>query len=85
MRISLYFRDQRQTSFISQILKVVGPLVKEVKVFISLGNQMEKDLNDINTRIKLQSVRALKRYLYYDNLTHDQKAATIQTFTNQNL
>ena len=50
-------------SFISRILKVVGPLAEKFKFFIPLGIQIEKDLNYVNTRIKLQSFRALKRYL----------------------
>ena len=70
-------------SFISENLEVVGPLGEKFKFFIPLGIQIEKDLSHINTRIKLQSFRALKRYLNEENLTHDRKTATIKKFAEQ--
>ena len=68
----------------SQNLNVVGPLGRKFKLFIPLGIQIEKDLNNINTRMKLQSsFRALKRYLNDESLTHDRKTATFKKFTEQ--
>ena len=62
---------------------------QETYDFQILGNealkiQIEKDLNYINTRIKLQSLRALKQYLSEENLTHNRKTATSLRFTEQN-
>ena len=52
---------------------------------LELEMQIEKDLNYINTRIKLQSFRALKRYLNDENMAHDRKTETIKKFTEQHL
>ena len=40
-------------SFISKILKVIGPLGEKFEFFIPLGIQIEMNLNQINTEIKL--------------------------------
>ena len=65
------FAISNKSSFIPKILKVVGTLGEKFKLFILLGLQFEKDLNYINKRIKLQSLRVLKRYLNDENLIHD--------------
>ena len=49
-----------------------------------LGIQIENNPNNINTRIKLQSFRALKWYLNEKNLKHGRKTTTVQKFTEQN-
>ena len=75
-KVQTFHKIHSLQTFISQILKVVGPFGKKIKCFIALGIQIEKDLNYLNTRIELQSIRALKRYLHNENLTH-RKTATI--------
>ena len=65
-------------------------LARKVRIFHSLHFsifhfiQTEKDVNYINTRIKLQSLRALKRCLNDENLAHRKTATTtIETFMNR--
>ena len=60
MRIFYIFVIRDEQSFNSELLKVPGLLGEKFKFFIPLGIQIEKDFNYINTRIKLQSFRALK-------------------------
>ena len=64
-------------SFISQILKVVGPLREKVELFSHLEFEIQSNLDLETTKIKLCSVRALKRYLNEKKSENGQETATI--------
>ena len=64
-------------SFISQILKVVGPFEEKFEFFSPLGFKIRRNSDLETTKIKLHSVRALKRYLNEKNLTHSRETAAI--------
>ena len=51
-------------------LRLMG---ERFKLFIPFGIHIQRDLDYINTTIQLQSFGALKRYMNYENLTHDLK------------
>ena len=57
-------------------MKVVVRLGEKLEFFIPL--KTENHFNKINTRITLQSFRALKRHLNDENLAHNRKTATIE-------
>ena len=64
-------------SFISQILKVAGPLEEKFEFFSLLGLKIQRNFDLETTKIKFHSVRALKRYLNERNLIHGRETATI--------
>ena len=71
-------------SFISQILKVVGPLGEKLEFFSPLGFKIKSNFDLETTKLKLHSVRALKQYLNEKNLIHGRETATIWKFSAQN-
>ena len=64
-------------SFISQILRVVGPLGEKCEFFSPLGFKLQSNFDLETTKIKLHLVRALKRYLNEKNLLRGRETATI--------
>ena len=66
--LQLIFMTSDKQSFISEFLKVAGPLREKFKIFISLGIKIKLDFNYINARIKLHPFRTLKQYLNDDNI-----------------
>ena len=70
-------------SFISQNLKVVGPLGGKFDFFSTSGFEIQSDCDYRTSKIKFYSVRALKCYLNEKTLTHGRVTATISKFSPQ--
>ena len=68
-------------SFTSQIFGVVDPLGENFDYFCPLGLDVQRNSNHKSPKIKLHSVRALKRYLNEKNLIQGQVIATISKFS----
>ena len=68
-------------SFTSQIFGVVGPLAENLDFFSPLGFDVQTNSNYKTQKIKLYSVRTLKRYLNEKNLIHGRVMAMISEFT----
>ena len=68
-------------SFISQNLKVVGPLGGKSDLFSPSGFEIQSDLDYRTSKIMFYSVRTLKCYLNEKNLIHGQVTATISKFS----
>ena len=64
-------------SFISQILKVVGPLGEKFEFFSPLGFKIQSSFDLETIKIKVHSVRTLKQYVNEKNLIHGRETATI--------
>ena len=67
-------------SFTSQIFGVVGPLAENVDFFSPLGLDVQTNSDQKTQKIKLYSVRALKRYRNEKNLIYCRVMATISKF-----
>ena len=70
-------------SFISQNLKVVGPLGGKFDFFSPLGFEIRNDSDYRTSKIKFYSVRALKCYVNEESLMHGQVTAMISKFSPQ--
>ena len=68
-------------SFVSQNLKVVGPLGGKFDFFSPSGFEIQSDIDHRTSKIKFYSVRALKCYLNEKNLLHGRVTATISKFS----
>ena len=64
-------------SFTSQIFGVVGPLGENLDFFSPLGSDVQTNSDHKTQKIKLYSVRALKRDLNEKNLIHGRVMAMI--------
>ena len=71
------------SSFTFQIFEVIDPLGENLDFFSPLGFDVQKNSGHKTQKIKLYSVRALKRYLNEKNLTHGRVIATISKFSLQ--
>ena len=83
LKIFPYFVISNNKSFISQNLKVVGPLGGKFNFFSPSGFEIQSDFDYITSKIKFHSVRALKCYLNEKNLIHGRVTATISKFSPQ--
>ena len=81
----LHVRNRQYTEFhiSSQIFGVVGPLGENLDFFSPLGFDVETNFDHKTQKIKLYSVRALKRYHSEENLIHDRVMATVSKFSPQ--
>ena len=70
-------------SFITQVFEVVGRLGENLDFFSPLGFDVQTNSDHKTQKIKLYSVRALKRYLNEKNLIHGRVMATISKFSPQ--
>ena len=70
-------------SFVSQNVRVVGPLGGKFAFFSHLGFEIQSDFDYRTPKIKFYSVRALKCYLNDKNLIHGRVTATISKFSPQ--
>ena len=68
-------------SFIFQNLNVVGVLGGKFHFFNPLGFEIQSDFDYKYTKIKLYSVRALKRFLNEKNLIHGRVTVTVSKFS----
>ena len=68
----------------SQFFGVFNPLGEILKLFIPLEFDVQTNSDHKNYKIKLYSVRALKRYLSERNLIHGRVMATMLKFSPQN-
>ena len=64
-------------SFTSQMFGVVSPLGENLDFFSFLGFNIQRNSDHETPKIKLYSVRALKRYMNEKSLTHGRVTATI--------
>ena len=64
-------------SFTSQNFEVVSPLGENLDFFNPLGFDVQTNSDHKTKKIKLYSVRSLKRYLNGKNLIHGRVMATI--------
>ena len=71
------FAISNAKSFISQNLKVVGPLRGKFDFFSLLGFEIQYDFDHKILNLKLCCARALKHYLNEKNLIHRRVPATI--------
>ena len=70
-------------SFTSQIFGDVGPLGENLDFFSPMGFHFQTNCYSKTHKIKLYSVRTLKRHLNEKNLIHGRKMATISNFSPQ--
>ena len=70
-------------SFTSQIFRHVGPLGESLNFCTSLEFDIPKNSDHETPKIKLYSVRGLKRYPKEKNLIHGQVTATVSKFSTQ--
>ena len=70
-------------SFITQNLKVVGPLGGKFDFFSPSGFEIQSDFGYRTSKIKFNSIRALKCYLNEKNLIHGRVTATFSKFNPQ--
>ena len=71
-------------SFVSQILRIIGPLGETFDFLSHLGFDIQLDYGLETSRNELHSVIASKRYLNENNLIHGHEAAMILNFRAQN-
>ena len=69
--------------FTSHVFGVVGPLGENFDFFSPLGSEVQTNSDNKTQKIKLYSVRALKRHLSEKNLIHGGVMATISKFSPQ--
>ena len=62
---------------------IVGPLGENLDYFSRLGFDVQNNSDHKTQKMKLYSVRALKRYLNEKNLIHGRVMATISKFSPQ--
>ena len=70
-------------SFTSQIFGVAGSLEQNFDFFSPFGFNVQTNSDHKTQKIKLYSVRALKRYLNKTNLIHGGVMATTSKFPHQ--
>ena len=70
-------------SYTSQIFGVIGLLGENLDFFSPLEFDVQTNSDHKTQKIKLCSVRALKRYLNEIDLMHDRVMATISKFSSQ--
>ena len=70
-------------SLTSQIFGVVSPLGENLALFSHLAFDGRTNSDHKTQKIKLCSVRALKRYLNQKNLIHGQVTATIKNLVRR--
>ena len=75
------FVISKSKSVISQILKVVRALGKELIYFSLLGSVIQKNHDSETSEYKLYSFRAFQRYLTDKNPTHGRGIASISQFS----
>ena len=68
-------------SFISQNLKVVGPLGGKLDFLSTSGFEIQIDFDYRTSKIKFYSVKALKCYVNEKNLIHDRVTEMISKFS----
>ena len=68
-------------SFISQILRVTGPLGEKFDFFNPLGSDIQWGSHYETSKIKFHLLRALKRYLKTKNRIPRRKIETIKKFS----
>ena len=77
------FVISNNNSFISQNLKVVGPLGGKFDFFSPYGFEIQSDFDYRTSKIKFYSVRALGCYLNEKGLIHGRVTARISKFSPQ--
>ena len=81
--ISCIFVISNNKSFISQTLKVEGPLREKLDFFSPSGFEIQSEFDYRTSKMKFYSVRALKCYVNEKNLIHRRVAATISKLSKQ--
>ena len=79
----LHLRNRQYTEFHISILESVGPLNENFDFFSPLGFDVQTGSDHKTHKIKLYSVRALKRYQNEKNLIHGRVMATISKLSPQ--
>ena len=74
----LHIRNWQCTEFTSQIFGVVSPLGENLSFLSPLGFNIQRHSNHKPHKIKLFSVRTLKRYFNKKNLIHGRETITFQ-------